>query len=230
MSAREFDASSEPTSRVRILVVADHPLIREGLTAVLQREPDLCVCGEAEGRQDALEEVLVTMPHLVILDLGLKNSEGLDLIKDLHLRFHKPLVLVVSAWDELLFPERALRAGASGYITKEESSTHVVEAVRRVLRGDVYVSQRIAGQLAFRIAGRPRTGPLAPLDGLSDRELQILQLFGEGFSRKQVAERLHLDVNTIETYRARIKQKIHLKDAHELLQYAIRFDRQHLRG
>lgn len=225
MSARKSDRPAAAMAQVRIILVDDHPLVRKGLAEVLQCEPDFLVCGEAEDRLGALQMAVATKPDLAIGDLGLKNSYGLDLIKDLRARFPNLLVLVVSICDELLFAERALRAGACGYVGKEEAATCVVEAARRVLRGDVYVSRRVTAQMASRLAGRPHTGLVPALHTLSDRELEIFEMLGKGFSRQQVAGRLHLGVNTVETYRARIKQKLHLRDAVELLQYAIRSGR-----
>jgi DNA-binding NarL/FixJ family response regulator len=192
------------------------------LAKVLHREPDLCVCGEAADRQEAIETIKVAKPDLAIVDLALKKSDGLELIKDIHSRFERVHVLVVSMQDELLHAERALRAGASGFVSKEEAAQCVIQAVRQVLRGDIYVSLRVASQMAGRIAGHPRTGSHRELDKMTDRELQVFQLIGDGLSRHEIAQRLHLDVNTVETYRSRIKEKLQLKDALELRQYAIR--------
>lgn len=214
----------------RILLVDDHPLVREGLGEALKREPDFRICGEAEDHQQALALIPKTRPDLAIVDLGLKKSHGLELIKDIRAMFPKVLVLVVSMQDELLHAERAIRAGASGYITKEEATIHVVDAVRQVFRGETYVSQRVASQMASKLSGRARPDSGSPLTQLTDREMEVFQLIGDGLSRQQIAERLHLDVNTVETYRARIKDKLQLKDALELLQYAIRASRSDVRA
>jgi DNA-binding NarL/FixJ family response regulator len=223
--ATKNDRSSAPASATRILLVDDHPLVREGLAEVLTRQADLVICGEAEDRQQALQLIPTAKPHLAIIDLGLKKSHGLELIKDIRAQFPKVLMLVVSMQDELLHAERVLRAGASGYIAKEEATVHVVHAVRQVLRGENYISQRVASQMASKISGRAHQDHPAALSNLTDRELEVFQLIGDGLGRQQIAERLRLDVNTVETYRSRIKDKLQLKDAQELLQYAIRYNR-----
>ena len=225
MSARKLDAASRVRPLVRILLVDDHPLTREGLAEVLQRESGLCVCGEAADRLEALEMIRKAKPDLAIVDLALKKSDGLELIKDMRAQFPKILVLVVSMQDELLYAERALRAGAAGFVSKEEAAASVVQAVRHLLCGEVYISQRVASQMAARIAGHPRANSLPALDTLTDRELQVFQLSGDGLSRQQIAQRLHLAVNTVETYRLRIKEKLQLKNALELRQYAVRTSR-----
>ncbi len=209
----------------RILLVDDHPLVREGLARVLAREPGLVVCGEAADRKGALQEIALTHPDLATIDLTLKDSYGLDLIKDARLEFPRLLMLVVSMHDELMNAERVLRAGASGYVTKEQAATDLVEAVRRVLRGELHFSPAVLARLACRFRAHPRAGAAPALDGLTDREMQVLDLIGRGLGRRQIAGHLHLDVNTIETYRARIKEKLGIKDALELLQYAIRSSR-----
>jgi len=224
MAAR-CDPSPAPSRRTRILLVDDHPLVREGLAEALTREADFEICGEAEDCRQALELISTARPHLAIVDLALKKSYGLELIKDVRARFPEVLMLVVSMQDELVHAERVLRAGASGYITKEEATVQVVQAVRQVLRGETYVSHRFASQMASKLSGRARSEAGSPLANLTDRELEVFQLIGDGLGRRQIAERLHLDVNTVETYRARIKEKLRLKDAQELLQYAIRFNR-----
>ncbi len=228
MSARKNNCAAEARTPTRILLVDDHPLIREGLAEVLQREQDLQVCGEVEDRIGALAAVESTRPDLVIVDLVLKKSSGLELIKDLRARFPGILILVVSMQDEQVYAERAIRAGAAGYITKEQAADRVVEAVRQVLAGTVCVSQEVAAGLAAKLAGRPQTVAALHMDRLTDRELQVLELLGEGLGRHQIAERLHLDISTVETYRCRLKEKLQLKDAQEVLQYAIRANRTRL--
>jgi DNA-binding NarL/FixJ family response regulator len=225
MATRKKDGSV--SSSTRILLVDDHPLIREGLAEVLTREADLVVCGHAEDRLQALQIIPTVKPHLAIIDLALKKANGLELIKDIRAQFPEVLMLVVSMQDEMLHAERALKAGASGYISKDEATVRVVQAVRQVLRGETYISQRVASLIAGKLSGRTPRDSVSPLSSLTDREFEIFQLIGEGLGRQQIAERLHLDVNTVETYRARIKEKLLLKDAQELLQHAIRFN---LRG
>jgi DNA-binding NarL/FixJ family response regulator len=208
----------------RILLVDDHPLIREGLAEALGREADLVVCGEAADRQEALDMIPRAKPDLAIVDLALRNSSGLELIKDLHVRFPRVRVLVVSMYDEELHAERALRAGASGYLTKEEATSRVVQAVRKVLEGGIYLSEAAAARLAARVAGRSRQSSGESVDLLCDRELEVFGLIGQGLTTRQIAQQIHLAVPTVETYRARIKEKLKLKDAAELLQRAIRWN------
>lgn len=217
--------SSAASGATRILLVDDHPLVREGLAEVLTREPDLKICGQAEDRIQALQLIPAANPHLAIIDLALKRGHGLELIKDIRIQFPDVLMLVVSMQDELLHAERVLRAGASGYIAKDEATNLVVQAVRQVLRGETYISQRVASQMAAGLSGRLQRSPGSALSTLTDRELQIFQLIGDGLGRQKIAEQLHLDVNTVETYRTRIKDKLQLKDAQEVLQMAIRFNR-----
>jgi len=208
----------------RILLVDDHPLVREGLAEVLGREIDLVVCGEAEDRQQALELITTTQPHLAIVDLALKRSNGLELIKDIRVRYPNLPVLVVSMHDEALHAERALRAGASGYIAKAEAATQVVQAVRKVLAGGIYLSDLAVARLAAGAAGRSRAGAGGSVESLCDRELEVFELVGRGLTTRQIAQQMRLEVTTIETYRARIKEKLNLKDAAELLQHAIQWN------
>ena len=189
---------------------------------VIQREPDLAVCGEAEDRDHALQAVEKTRPDLVIVDLTLKHSHGLDLIKDLRVRHPGLAILVVSMHAESLHAERVIHAGARGYITKQEATKRILVAIRTVLAGDIYLSQKTALRLAAKVAGRPGAEVQPPIEKLTDRELLVLELLGEGFGTRQIAARLGIGMRTVETYRARIKDKLHLKDANELLQYAIR--------
>jgi DNA-binding NarL/FixJ family response regulator len=210
-----------PKSPLKILLVDDHPLLRQGLTEVIHRQPDLQVCAEAEDRTQAMELAQNLRPDLVIADLGLKSSNGLDLIKDLRAQFPAIKILVVSMQEETLFAERALRAGANGYITKQEATTRVVHAIRQVLGDGFFLSGQLAEQIASKLVGRPRSSAQAELESLADRELEVLQLLGQGFAVRQICERLRLDKSTVETYRLRIREKLGLKDASELRQFAI---------
>ena len=207
--------------KMRILLVDDHPMVRERLTEVIQREPDLAVCGEAEDRFRALELIAATRPHLAIVDLTLRRSQGMELIKDIRSRYPALAVLVVSMHDEMLHAERVIRAGARGYITKQEATRKIMVAIRTVLNGDVYLSEKMAAQIAATAVGRAQTGPSLPVNSLSDRELCVFEMIGQGHGTRQIADELHLDMRTIETYRARIKEKLNLKDANDLLQHAI---------
>ena len=213
---------SKLTTHTRIVIVDDHPMVRERLMELIEREPDLTVCGEAEDRHQALDLVAETQPDLAIIDLTLKSSLGIELIKDLHVRHPSVLVLVVSMQDELIHAERCIRAGARGYITKQQASRHVMQAIRHVLGGEIFLSEAVAGQLVARTFGRSQGADLQhSVRLLADRELQVFELIGKGHSTRNIAEFLSLDVKTIETYRSRIKEKLGLKDTSELLQRAI---------
>ena len=215
--------SSGSKQNTRILIVDDHPLVRLSLREFIRRESDLEVCGEAEDREEALAAVAATKPHLAIIDLTLKNSNGMELIKDLRDRYPEVKILVLSMHDEILHAERAVRAGARGYITKQEATTKVMVAIRQVLSGEIYWSERAAARVASKIASPAKPETAFPVDCLTDRELQVFELIGAGRSTRQISAALHIDVSTVETYRARIKEKLNLKDALALLQYAIRW-------
>lgn len=212
---------------IRIVIVDDHPLVRERLVELIDRESDLQVCGEAEDRQKALEIIASTRPSLAIVDLTLKASMGIELIKDLQSHHPEVRVLVVSMQDEMIHAERCIRAGARGYITKQQASRHVMQAIRQVLSGEIYLSQTVATHLLSRSTGRTSESQSFSISSLlTDRELQVFELIGKGHSTRQVGELLALDVKTIETYRARIKEKLGLKDGSELLQRAIAWSHQ----
>jgi DNA-binding NarL/FixJ family response regulator len=218
--------TSTTTDHARIVLVDDHPMVRERLAEVINREPDLSVCGEAEDRGGALEVIEREKPRLAIVDLTLKRSNGLDLIKDLRVMHPDLLILVLSMQDENLYAERVIRAGAHGYITKQEATRKILDAIRLVMAGKVFLSEEISAEILSRMLGKSR-GAMRSLDVLSDRELQVFGLVGEGFGTRQIAEQLGLDVKTVETYRTRIKEKLELKDASELLRQAIAWRRDH---
>lgn len=211
-----------PAPPTRIVLVDDHPMIRERLVELIEREPDLEVCGEAEDRHEALELVAATRPGLAIVDLTLKSSLGIELIKDLQALHPEVKILVVSMQDEMTYAERCIHAGAGGYITKQHASRHVMQAIRSVLGGDLYLSEEVKAHLVRRSIGRRAAGGAGlGVSLLTDRELQVFELIGKGSSTRHIAELLVLDIKTIETYRARIKEKLRLKDGPELLQRAI---------
>ena len=209
--------------KARVFLVDDHPLVREHLTALIQRETDLEVCGEAADAPTALSLISQRAPDLVILDISLKRSSGLELIKSLKELWPKLPALVLSMHDEMLYAERSLRAGALGYITKEEATVNVLSAIRKVLGGQVYLSERMAGRMMKRMVGGPRDEAGSPLELLTDRELEVFQMLGRGFGTRQIAEELRLGIKTIESYRARIKEKLQLADGNQLLQHAIQW-------
>lgn len=206
----------------RVLIVDDHPLVRDRLAELINRESDLEVCGEAENRVEALDLITSLIPQMVIVDLTLKSSLGLDLIKDLQIRFPNIRILVVSMQDELIYAERCIRAGAHGYITKQQASRHIMQAIRKVLSGELYLSEAASSQLVARSLGRQSDSKSThSILLLTDRELQVFELVGKGHSTRQIAEILLIDSKTIETYRARIKEKLGITDGSELLQRAI---------
>lgn len=212
----------------RVLLIDDHPLVLEGLASVINQETDLTVCGQASSIHAGLEAVENLKPELVLLDLGFGNHNlpGFDLIKDIHTRHPKIKMMVVSMHGAGLHAERAIRAGASGYITKDEATIKIVDAIRQVLKGDVYVSRTLMAQMLSKFTGQPASPTRESiLERLTDRELQIFYLIGDGVGRVDIAKQLKLDVNTIETYRSRIREKLDLKNAAELLQFAIKYRR-----
>lgn len=220
MNLARAGRGTAPRSGYRILIVDDHPMIRERLTEVIQQEPDLSVCGEAADRQGALELVEKTDPHLIIVDLTLRKSQGLDLIKDVRVLRPKLPILVLSMHDETLYAERVIRAGARGYINKQEATRKILLAIRTVLGGKLYLSQQMAARLVSRVSSVPRP-PIPDAAELTDREMMVLQFIGLGWGTRQIAQDAGLQIPTIETYRARIKEKLGLKDGNELRQYAI---------
>ncbi len=221
--AQSLNTGKSQSKPTRVLLVDDHPIVRERLAEIINREEDLAVCAEAEDRHGAIKAVEAAKPDMAIIDLALKNSSGLELIKDLHSRWPRLVILVVSMQDESLYAERVLRAGAQGYITKQEATRNIMLAIRSVLGGNIYLNQKTASTVIGRLTANPRRdeGDMAQL--LTDRELQVFELTGNGLSTREIADQLHIDVKTVETYRVRIKDKLNLKGSSELLQLAIRW-------
>ncbi len=211
--------------RLRVLLVDDHPMVRERLAEVINREADLVVSGEAEDRHGAIAAIVAQPPDLVIIDLKLKNSDGLELIKDIRIRWPKLRMLVVSMHDESLYAERVIRAGAMGYITKQEATRKILQAIRSVLAGSIYLNEKVTSQIVRQLASHGRQDGANPAEVLADREFQVFELTGSGLSTHEIARRLHIATKTVETYRARIKEKLKLKDASDLLQLAISWSR-----
>ena len=221
-------AQTEENSKekvTRIMLVDDHPIVREGLAESINREPDLLVCAQAEDHQEALKCFEAARPDLVVIDLMLKSSSGLELIKDIHARWPRVLLLVVSMHDETLFAERVLRAGAQGYITQQEATRDILLAIRRVLAGGIYLNERTASSVLARLASKTQAVSDSVADLLADREMQVFELTGQGLSTREIAGQLHIDMKTVDTYRARIKEKLSLKTSSELLQLAIRWSK-----
>jgi DNA-binding NarL/FixJ family response regulator len=210
------------TVKKKILVVDDHPLVREWLGNLIQQQPDLIVCSETESAPSALSTVATAKPDLVIVDINLKNSSGIELIKSLKESHPKIPVLVLSMHDESLYAERVFRAGARGYVNKRETAQKVVEAIRRVLDGKLYVSEKTAEILAGKTA-RGQTVNRSAIELLSDRELQVFDKLGQGIGTKQIAVDFHVSIKTVQEYCARIKEKLNLSSATELLREAVRW-------
>ncbi len=222
MSGRFHPAPVE--ARARVLIVDDHPLVREGLVARISAQPDLMVCGQSSDIDEALALIQTTRPALIIVDLALRRGNGIDLIKKVRSSGARGKILVVSAYEEKLFAERALRAGAQGYLNKQELQGTLIEAIRALLRGERYLSaettQRLAGQALAVKSG------LRGIEALSDRELQIFELIGRGHGTRSIAERLQRSVHTIESHREKIRAKLNLRSGSELLQHAMEWVRQ----
>ena len=212
---------SQTEKRARVVIVDDHPAVREALVSRIGRQPDLEVCGEAADMNEALRLVADTQPDLVVIDISLKTGSGIDLIKRIKDRNDSVCMLVWSMHSESLYAERALRAGALGYINKDQAMDKIVEAIRRVLDGKVYLSDAMAEKMLHRsVGGGRKEAARSPLDALADRELEVFRLIGQGVKTAEIAERLHLSIKTIETYRDRIRQKLDLSDGTGLAHYA----------
>jgi DNA-binding NarL/FixJ family response regulator len=215
-------ASSGPChGKHRVLVVDDHPIVRQGLALLINREPDLMVCGEAEEALSALQAVATLRPDIALVDISLGGPDGLELLKQLRARDAALPVLILSMHDEAIYAERVLRAGANGYIMKQEATEAVLTAIRRILRGEIYVSDLIASRMLRQLARGSQMAKDSPLAALSDRELEVFRLIGEGHGTRQIAGALHLSVKTVESYQAHIKEKLSLRNARELQQHAI---------
>jgi DNA-binding NarL/FixJ family response regulator len=208
----------------RIFLVDDHPLVREGLTNLINEQNDLIVCGEAEDSAGAITGITKTRPDVVLVDISLKNESGLELVKNLESQFPLVALIVLSMHDEALYAERALRAGARGYVMKRESTKSVLASIRRVLEGGVYVSERVVNSMARRFSSSPKGVENSPVERLSDRELEIFRLLGQGRTTAQIAEDLHLSLKTVQAYCARAKEKFGVSSLGELLRAAIRWE------
>jgi DNA-binding NarL/FixJ family response regulator len=204
-----------------VFIVDDHPLLRQGLALLINRERDLAVCGEAEEAQTAISEITAKKPDILIADISLNGPDGLDLLKNLRTLYPSLPVLILSMHDESIYAERALRARANGYIMKQEATEKVLVAVRRILSGDIYLSDRMANKLLHQYISGASADMNSRLSSLSDRELEVFRLIGEGRSTRQIAEKLHLSIKTVETYQAHIKDKLSLHSGRELVQHAI---------
>ena len=216
--------SKTVVDKSRIFIVDDHPLVREGLTNLINGQDDLIICGEAKDSAQALDGIMKARPDVALIDISLENESGLELVKQLRSQFPNVALIVLSMHDETLYAERVLRAGARGYVMKHETSKSVLASIRRVLEGGVYVSERILSRMVRRVSSA--RGPVAssPVERLSDRELEIFRLLGQGRTTSQIAEDLNLSLKTVQAYCARAKEKFGVTSLTELLRAAIRWD------
>ena len=211
-----------PKTTRRILIVDDHPMMREGLAQLIDHEPDLCAAGQASDAAQALEVIATGRPDLVILDISLPDKSGLELIKDIHALYPQLPVLVLSMHDESLYAERVLRAGGRGYIMKQAGGKKLMEGIRSVLTGKIYLSERMSAKILELFSGQRPQGQ-SPVEQLTDREFEVFQFIGQGQGTRQIAERLHLSVKTVEVHRANVKKKLHLSTGTDLVRYAVRW-------
>jgi DNA-binding NarL/FixJ family response regulator len=217
-------APVEVGQKTRVFVVDDHPIVRQGLAQLINQEADLVVCGQAEDARTTLECLEPARPDIMIVDVSLEGPDGIELLKEIRSRDSRLPVLILSMHDEWLYAERALRAGANGYIMKQEATEMVLTAIRRIMSGEIYVSDRMARKMVQQFVGAGASKQ-SSIEDLTDRELEVFRLVGQGLSTRQIAERLHLSVKTVETYYAHIKDKLSLKNARELVQYAVEWSR-----
>jgi DNA-binding NarL/FixJ family response regulator len=208
----------------RIFIVDDHPILRQGLALLINREADLTVCGDAEEASAALHRIEDLKPDLVVLDISLNGPDGLDLLKHIRARDTSLPVLILSMMDESLYAERGLRAGANGYIMKQQATEQVLVAIRRILGGEIYVSERMSNKMLHLFVGGSPAEESSPVADLTDRELEVFRLIGEGHGTRQIADALHLSIKTVESYQAHIKEKLLLRNGRELVQRAIQWN------
>lgn len=218
--------ATDTNSKKNVMIVDDHPVVRQGIQVLIQQEPDLYVGAEAGSASEALKVLDSVSPDIILLDISLKGPDGLELTKSIRAILPKVPILIVSMHDEGLYAERVLRAGANGYIMKEEVSESIVQAVRKVLSGDIYISDRMRQKILRGVAGQRSNIPVSSVERLSDRELEVFRLIGHGHGTRQIAQELHLSIKTIETYRAHIKEKLGLKNATELVRQAVQWTEQ----
>jgi DNA-binding NarL/FixJ family response regulator len=219
--------SGRSAGKRRIFIVDDHPIFRTGILQLINNHPGLVVCGEAETMQEAVEEIDRMKPDLVVTDISLKGNSGIELIKSLHTIFPDIQTLVLSMHEESLYAERALRAGARGYVMKQEASESVLTAIEAVLGGGIYLSEPMNSALIRKLVGGAPPATVSPISILSDRELEIFQLIGRGVGTRQISDELHLGIKTVESHRANIKKKLGLKSAPALLRFAVEWIANH---
>jgi DNA-binding NarL/FixJ family response regulator len=209
--------------KIRILIVDDHPMMREGLAQLIGQQPDMMVCGEAGEAGAALEKVRLLKPNLVLADITLPGRNGLELIKDIQALEAGVAVLVISMHDESFYAERVLRAGGRGYVMKQEGGKKIMQAIRQVATGQIFVSEKMSARILEIFSGHRPEGAKGAVEGLTDREFEVFQLIGQGMGTRELAAELHLSPKTIEVHRANIKAKLQLKSMAELIRHAVRW-------
>lgn len=217
-------SSGRLARKSRVFIVDDHPLVREGLGNLINGQDDLVACGEANDSAETINGISKTRPDVALIDISLKNESGLELVKALASQFPHVALIVLSMHDEALYAERALQAGARGYVMKRETSKSVLASIRRVLAGGVYVSERLVNKMALKLASSQDSASKSPVERLSDRELEIFRLLGQGRTTSQIAADLNLSLKTVQAYCARAKEKFGVTSLTELLRAAIRWD------
>lgn len=217
-------ARDRESSRKKLFLVDDHPMMRAGLTQLIAKQPDLEVCGEASDPAEALQQMTQSPPpDLLVTDITMPGRSGVEFIKDILAQYENLPILVVSMHDELIYAERVLRAGARGYIMKEAGGEKLLAAIRRVLSGQVYVSEQISAKILDSLSAKKPRGSRSPIEQLSDREFEVFQLIGHGKSTREIAKQLHLSPKTVDVHRGHIKEKLELKDATSLVRHAVRW-------
>ncbi len=214
-------STAPPARKTRVLIIDDHVMVREGVAEIIKHEPDLDVCGTATTANEGLEALPRLRPDLVIVDITLPGKNGIEFIKDARAAHPDLRILVMSMHDESLYADRVLRAGGRGYIRKQEGGDKLIAAIRRVLRGEIAVSEKMTGRLLETFSGRKVMD--SPLEGLSDRELEVFQLIGQGKTMKEIGDQLHLSPKTVEVHRSHIREKLKITSAAELISYAARW-------
>jgi len=211
------------SNKTRILIVDDHPMMREGLASLLGTQPDIELCGEAENAAQALDMIPSRRPHLVIADITLPGKSGIELIKDISAMYPQVLTLAVSMHDESVYAERVLRAGARGYIMKKEGGKRILDAIRKIREGEVAVSEKMSAQILRIFSGQTGGDKDSPVRHLTDREFEVFELIGRGLATAQIAAQLHICSKTVEVHRAHIREKLGIKGGTELIVYAVRW-------
>lgn len=222
-NARAADSSDSAKKPARVVLIDDHPIVRKGLASMLRSEPGLDVVGEASSVAEGYKLLETERPDVAIVDLSLGDGHGLELIKQVHANQWGVKLLVCSMLDEALYTDRVLRAGASGYLRKDQAADHVIEAVRALLEGRVYLSENATSRALAQIANGDIARGETPIEQLSDRELEVFEMIGDGLGSREIAGRLHLSIKTVETYREKIKAKLELKNGNELTRHAIHY-------